>query len=62
MWGNAGIHAEIGEFCEVSSITVGYTLNAIEIVLDKWKYEGKLTLPGANRLYKYCKWFDNLVK
>jgi hypothetical protein len=61
LWASHNIHAEVGEYCEIESNLVGYKLNALEIVLDKFKYEGKIELPGSNKLYKYNKWFDVLI-
>ena len=60
-WGQHGMYAEIGEFIEKEDPAVMYRLKALEIALDKFKYEGKIKCPGNGKLYRYKKWFDELL-
>lgn len=60
-WGAHGMYAEIGEFTENEDAAVMYRLKAIELVLNKYKYEGKIKCVGSDKLYRYHKWFDKLL-
>lgn len=61
LWGQYDMYAEIGEFVEQEDATVIYRLKALEIVLSKFRYKGKIRCAGSNRLYRYEKWFDKLL-
>ena len=61
IWGQYDMHAEIGEFIEEEDPTVIYRLRALELVLHKFQYKGKIRCTGSNRLYRYQKWFDKLL-
>ena len=60
-WGQHGMYAEIGEFGEEEDPAVIYKFKALEIVLEKFKYEGKIKCPGSEKLYRYREWFGELV-
>lgn len=61
LWGQYGMHAEIGEFTEDEDNAMMYRLNALEIVLDKYRYVGKIKCAGSNKLYRYNRWMNNLL-
>jgi hypothetical protein len=62
LWGQYGIYGEIGEFREIESVTAAYELNTLQIVLNKYKYEGKIEALGSDKLYKYKPWFNELIR
>lgn len=61
LWGQYGMYAEIGEFNENEDSSVMYKLNALNIVLDKYRYIGKIKCAGSNNLYRYGSWMNNLI-
>jgi hypothetical protein len=61
MWSEYDMYADIGEFIEEEDLTVVYRLKALELVLSKYTYKGKIRCAGSNRLYRYQKWFDKLL-
>ena len=61
LWGQHGMYAEIGEFIEQEDPAVMYRLKALEIALDKFRYEGKVKCYGNGKLYRYKEWFNELL-
>lgn len=61
IWGPYNMSAEVGEFTEIESQCAGHRLRALEIVLDKFKYEGRIRCPGSDKLYRYQKWFSEII-
>ena len=61
LWGEHGMYAEVGEFNEKEDYAVMYKLKALELVLNKYKYNGKIVCAGSDKLYRYQKWFDELI-
>jgi len=58
--GAHNMHAEVlvhsGE-----SISNCYRIDAMKVVLSKFKYTGKLGFPGSDKLYLYGKWMAQLI-
>ena len=61
LWAEVGITAELGEFSEESPLNQ-IRVEAMHLVLQKYRYIGKNKLPGHDKVYKYCSWFDQLVQ
>lgn len=61
LWEEVGITAELGEFNE-ESVLNQIKVEAMHLLLQKYRYVGKNKLPGHDKVYKYCIWFDELVK
>lgn len=61
LWGQYGMYVEIEEFSEDEDNSVMYKLNALSIVLDKYRYIGKIKCAGSNKLYRYNSWMQNLL-
>ena len=61
LWGPYDMYAEIGEFVEKEDPAVMYRLKALEMVLNRFRYKGKIRCAGSNRLYRYENWFDKLL-
>ena len=61
LWAEVGITAELGEFSEESPLNQ-IRVEAMHLLLQKYRYIGKNKLPGHDKVYKYCSWFDQLVK
>lgn len=60
LWSDAGITAIVGEYNEESLLNKQRT-EALYLLLNKYKYEGKLKLPGSDKVYKYETWMGNLI-
>lgn len=61
LWEEVGITVELGEFNEESQLNQ-IKVEAMHLLLQKYRYVGKNKLPGHDKVYKYCSWFDELVK
>ena len=61
LWAEVGITAELGEFTDESPLNQ-IRVEAMHLLLQKYRYIGKNKLPGHDKVYKYCSWFDQLVK
>jgi hypothetical protein len=58
--GSLNMHATLVAHSE-ESIVNGYKIDALRVVLDKFKYVSKLEFHGADKLYIYHKWMDQLI-
>ena len=61
LWAEVGITAELVEFTDESPLNQ-IRVEAMHLLLQKYRYIGKNKLPGHDKVYKYCSWFDQLVK
>lgn len=61
MWAPYNMHAELGGYTEEMDPAASYKLNALRLVLDKFRYEGKVHCAGNDKLYKYKGWFKELI-
>lgn len=61
LWADVGITAVVGEYSD-ESIMSHVKVDAIYMVLQKYKYVGKLKLVGHQKVFKYQEWFNNLVQ
>ena len=61
LWAEVGITAKLGEFTDESPLNQ-IRVEAMHLLLQKYRYIGKNKLPGHDKVYKYCSWFDQLVK
>ena len=61
LWAEVGITAELGEFSEESPLNQ-IRVEAMHLLLQSHRYIGKMRLPGHDKVYKYCSWFDQLVQ
>lgn len=61
LWAEVGITAELGEFGEESPLNQ-IRVEAMHLLLQSHRYIGKMRLPGHDKVYKYCSWFDQLVQ
>lgn len=59
-WCPHGITAIVGEYNE-ESVLNQTKCEALYMLLNKYKYKGKLELPGSDKVYKYEAWMGNLV-
>lgn len=60
LWVEAGITALVGEYSE-ESVLNHIRVEAIYLLLQKYRYNGKAKLPGYNKVFKYQEWFVNLL-
>lgn len=61
LWAEVGITAELGKFSDESPLSQ-VRVEAMYLLLQKYRYIGKNKLPGHDKVYKYCSWFDKLVQ
>lgn len=61
LWAEAGITAVIGAYNDESVLNV-HMADALYLLLHKYQYIGKLTLPGSDKVYRYKKWMSELIK
>lgn len=60
LWAEVGITAVVGEYSD-ESVMSHIKADAIYMLLQKYKYVGKLKLVGYNKVFRYQEWFANLV-
>ena len=60
LWAEVGITAIVGEYSD-ESVLSQVRLDAMYMLLQKYKYEGKLKLVGHDKVFKYQQWFPNLI-
>lgn len=60
LWAEVGITAIVGEYSE-ESVLSQVRLEAMYLLLQKYRYEGKLKLVGHDKVFKYQQWFPNLI-
>ena len=60
LWAEAGITAVVGEYSEESYLNQ-QKVEAIYLVLHKYKYVGKQKLPGSDNVYMYEPWMEKLI-
>lgn len=60
LWAEVGITAIVGEYSDESMLSQ-VRLEAMYLLLQKYRYEGKLKLPGYNKVFKYQQWFPYLI-
>lgn len=60
LWTEVGITAIVGEYSE-ESVLSQVRLEAMYLLLQKYRYEGKLKLVGHDKVFKYQQWFPHLI-
>lgn len=60
LWKELGITSIVGEYND-ESYTNKQKVEAMYLLLQKYKYEGKQKLPGSENVFKYEKWMENLI-
>ncbi len=60
LWTEVGITAIVGEYSD-ESILNQVRVEAMYLLLQKYRYEGKLKLVGHDKVFKYQQWFPNLI-
>lgn len=60
LWAGAGITAVVGEYSEESYLNQ-QKVEALYLVLHKYKYDGKQKLPGSDNVYMYEPWMEKLI-
>lgn len=60
LWAGTGITAVVGEYND-ESYTNKQKVEAIYLLLNKYKYVGKLKLPGSENVFKYEQWMGKLI-
>lgn len=61
LWAEVGITAIVGEYSDESMLSQ-VRLEAMYLLLQKYRYEGKLKLPGHSKVFKYQQWFVCLIQ
>ena len=61
LWAEVGITAIVGEYSD-ESVLNQVRVEAIHLLLQKYRYEGKLKLVGHDKVFKYQQWFPCLIK
>ena len=61
LWADVGITALVGEYSEESPLSQ-VRVEAMYMLLQKYKYIGRTKLPGYNKVFKYREWFVNLIQ
>ena len=61
LWSEVGITALVGEYSE-ESVLNHVRVDAMYLLLQKYKYEGKVKLVGHNKVFKDREWFVNLIQ
>lgn len=61
LWTEVGITAIVGEYSD-ESILNQVRVEAMYLLLQKYRYEGKLKLVGHDKVFKYQQWFPCLIK
>ena len=60
LWSEVGITAIVGEYSEESALS-HVKVEAMYMLLQKYRYEGKTKLLGYEKVFKYREWFVNMV-
>ena len=60
LWAEVGITTIVGEYSD-ESILNQVRVEAMYLLLQKYRYEGKLKLVGHDKVFKYQQWFPNLI-
>ena len=60
LWKDLGITSIVGEYNDESYINK-QKVEAIYLLLNKYKYVGKLKLPGSENVFKYEQWMGKLI-
>ena len=60
LWAGTGITAVVGEYSEESYLNQ-QRVEALYLLLSKYKYEGKQKLPCSDKVYKYEPWMEKLI-
>ena len=60
LWAGTGITAVVGEYNEESYLNQ-QRVEALYLVLHKYKYAGKQKLPGSDNVYMYEPWMEKLI-
>lgn len=61
LWAEVGITATVGGYSD-ESVLSQVRLEAMYLLLQKYRYEGKLKLPGHSKVFKYQQWFVCLIQ
>lgn len=61
LWAEVGLTAIVGEYSE-ESVLNQVRVEAMYLLLQKYRYEGKLKLVGHDKVFKYQQWFPYLIK
>lgn len=60
LWAEVGITSIVGE-CTEESYLNQVKVEAIHMVLQKYKYVGKIKLPGADKVFMYQNWMAKII-
>jgi hypothetical protein len=60
LWAEVGITAIVGE-CNEELHMNQTRVDAMHLLLQKYKYAGKLKLPGADKVFVYQKWMAKMM-
>ena len=60
LWTEVGITAIVGEYSD-ESVLNQVRVEAMYLLIQKYRYEGKLKLVGHDKVFKYQQWFPNLI-
>ena len=60
LWADVGITALVGEYSEESALSQ-VKVEAMYMLLQKYKYTGRTKLPGHSKVFKYSEWLVNLI-
>lgn len=61
LWAEVGITAIVGEYSD-ESVLNHVRVEAIYLLLQGYRYEGKVKLVGHQKVFKYCEWFAHLIQ
>lgn len=60
LWAEVGLTAIVGEYNDESPLNQTKA-EAMYLLLNKYKYKGKLKLPGSQKVFKYSSWMGKLI-
>lgn len=61
LWRDVGITALVSEYND-ESVLNQRRAEAIHLLLQKYKYKGKINLPGSDKVFINQEWFAELIK
>lgn len=60
LWAEVGITAIVGEYSDESMLSQ-VRLEAMHLLLQKYRYKGKIALPGSKKVFVYEDWMTKLI-
>lgn len=60
LWAEVGITAIVGEYSDESMLSQ-VRLEAMHLLLQKYRYKGKISLPGSKKVFIYEDWMTKLI-